>query len=40
LMADLDDPEFLAEVVRATADALPAPKVKAKKTLRRKSKRT
>jgi len=38
LMADLDDPEFLAEVVRATADALPAPKVKAKKTLRRKSK--
>jgi TfoX/Sxy family transcriptional regulator of competence genes len=38
LMADLDDPEFLAEVVRATADALPVPKVKAKKTLRRKSK--
>jgi TfoX/Sxy family transcriptional regulator of competence genes len=38
LMADLDDPEFLAEVVRATADALPTPKLKAKKTLRRKSK--
>jgi DNA transformation protein and related proteins len=38
LMADLDDPEFLAEVVLATADALPVPKVKAKKTLRRKSK--
>jgi TfoX/Sxy family transcriptional regulator of competence genes len=38
LMADLDDPEFLAEVVRATADALPVPILKAKKTLRRKSK--
>jgi len=38
LMEDLDDPEFLAEVVRATADALPVPKLKAKKTLRRKSK--
>ena len=38
LMADLDDPEFLAEVVRATADALPVPKLKAKKTSRRKSK--
>jgi DNA transformation protein and related proteins len=38
LMADLDDPEFLAEVVRATADALPAPKLRAKKTLRRKIK--
>ena len=32
LMADLDDPEFLAEVVRATADALPDSKAKATKT--------
>jgi DNA transformation protein and related proteins len=31
LMADLDDPEFLAELVHATAAALPPPKVKAKK---------
>jgi DNA transformation protein and related proteins len=38
LMADLDDPEFLADVVRATADALPVPKVKAKKILRPESK--
>ena len=30
LMADLDDPEFLAELVRATASALPAPNLKAK----------
>lgn len=29
LLADLDDPEFLAELVCATAAALPAPKVKA-----------
>jgi DNA transformation protein and related proteins len=36
LMADLDDPEFLAELIRATAAALPMPKVKAKKP--RKSK--
>jgi DNA transformation protein and related proteins len=35
LMADLDDPEFLAELVRATADALPAPKIKAKKTAKK-----
>jgi DNA transformation protein and related proteins len=28
LMADLDDPEFLADLVRATAAALPNPKVK------------
>jgi TfoX/Sxy family transcriptional regulator of competence genes len=38
LLADLDDPEFLAELVRATADALPVPRVKTKKTQRSKSK--
>jgi DNA transformation protein and related proteins len=38
LMADLDDPEFLAELVRTTAAALPSPKAKVKKTLRAKSK--
>jgi hypothetical protein len=38
LTADLDDPEFLADVVCATADALPEPKVNAKKILRPKSK--
>jgi TfoX/Sxy family transcriptional regulator of competence genes len=38
LLADLDDPEFLADLVRATADALPLPKVKTKKTQRSKSK--
>jgi DNA transformation protein and related proteins len=38
LLADLDDPEFLADLVRATADALPLPKVNAKKTRRSKSK--
>jgi TfoX/Sxy family transcriptional regulator of competence genes len=37
LMADLDDPEFLADLIRATADALPGPKVKAKKTRRPKA---
>jgi TfoX/Sxy family transcriptional regulator of competence genes len=37
LMADLDDPEFLADLVRITADALPAPKSKAKKTARQKT---
>jgi DNA transformation protein and related proteins len=37
LMADLDDPEFLADLVRATADALPAPKVRAKKAKRSKA---
>jgi DNA transformation protein and related proteins len=31
LLADLDDPEFLADLIRTTADALPAPKVKMKK---------
>src|SRR5271166_4656283 len=31
LMADLDDPEFLADLIRTTADALPVPKVKIKK---------
>jgi TfoX/Sxy family transcriptional regulator of competence genes len=30
LMADLDDPEFLAELARATFAALPAPKIKSK----------
>jgi DNA transformation protein and related proteins len=39
LMADLDDPEFLADLVRTTAAALPSPKVKAKRTTRAKSKR-
>jgi len=39
LMADLDDPEFLADLVRITADALPAPKIKAKKTARPKTAR-
>jgi TfoX/Sxy family transcriptional regulator of competence genes len=31
LLADLDDPEFLADLIRTTADALPVPKVKSKK---------
>ncbi|MGO9948764.1 MAG: TfoX/Sxy family protein [Steroidobacteraceae bacterium] len=34
LLADLDDPEFLADLIRTTADALPVPKVKVKKTRR------
>ena len=34
LMADLDDPEFLADLIRTTADALPVPKIKAKKSHR------
>jgi DNA transformation protein and related proteins len=38
LMADLDDPEFLADLIRATAAALPAPKIPAKNTRRSKSK--
>jgi DNA transformation protein and related proteins len=38
LMADLDDPEFLADLARTTAAALPAPKIKAKNTRRAKSK--
>jgi DNA transformation protein and related proteins len=38
LMADLDDPEFLADLIRTTADALPVPKVKTKKTRQAKSK--
>jgi TfoX/Sxy family transcriptional regulator of competence genes len=38
LMTDLDDPEFLADLVRATAAALPAPKVKAKRKRRSKAK--
>ncbi len=40
LMADLDDPEFLAELVRATAAALPNAKVSAKKLPRSTSKPT
>jgi TfoX/Sxy family transcriptional regulator of competence genes len=35
LMADLDDPEFLADLVRITAAALPSPKAKTKRTRRR-----
>jgi TfoX/Sxy family transcriptional regulator of competence genes len=31
LMTDLDDPEFLANLLRITADALPAPRPKSKK---------
>jgi TfoX/Sxy family transcriptional regulator of competence genes len=31
LMADLDDPEFLADLIRATAAALPGPKIKVRK---------
>ncbi len=38
LMADLDDPEFLADLVRTTAAALPQPKPKAKTTRRAKAK--
>jgi TfoX/Sxy family transcriptional regulator of competence genes len=39
LLGDLDDPEFLAELVRSTAAALPEPKPKAaKKAARRKAK--
>jgi TfoX/Sxy family transcriptional regulator of competence genes len=34
LLADLDDPEFLADLIRTTADALPVPKVKSKKKRR------
>ena len=30
LMADLDDPEFLADLIRTTAAALPLPKAKSK----------
>jgi DNA transformation protein and related proteins len=37
LLADLDDPEFLADLIRTTADALPLPKVKTKKTREAKS---
>jgi TfoX/Sxy family transcriptional regulator of competence genes len=38
LLADLDDPEFLADLIRTTADALPVPKVKTKKKRRSTSK--
>jgi DNA transformation protein and related proteins len=37
LLADLDDLEFLADLIRTTANALPDPKVKTKKTRRSKS---
>jgi TfoX/Sxy family transcriptional regulator of competence genes len=37
LLADLDDPEFLADLIRITADALPVPQVKTKKTREAKS---
>jgi len=33
-MADLDDPEFLADLIRITADALPVRKVRTKKSQR------
>ena len=39
LMTDLDDPEWLADLVRATADALPARKTKAKKKSARPGKK-
>jgi TfoX/Sxy family transcriptional regulator of competence genes len=38
LMADLDDPEFLADLARVTAAALPSPKPKPKPKPRPKSK--
>ena len=38
LIADLDDPEFLAELIRVTADALPARKIKAAAKAKAKSK--
>ena len=38
LIGDLDDPEFLTELIRATADALPARKVKARAKAKAKSK--
>src|SRR5258708_25139911 len=37
LLADLDDPKFLADLIRTTADALPVPKAKTKKTRGAKS---
>jgi TfoX/Sxy family transcriptional regulator of competence genes len=40
LLADLDDPEFLADLIRATADALPVPKVKTKKMRQTQSRST
>ena len=39
LLEDLDDPEFLADLIRTTADALPLPKVKTKKARRSSSPR-
>jgi TfoX/Sxy family transcriptional regulator of competence genes len=40
LMADLDDPEFLADLIRTTAAALPNPKVKVKKVKAKKTRRS
>jgi TfoX/Sxy family transcriptional regulator of competence genes len=37
LLADLDDPDFLADLIRTTANALPVPKVKTKKPRKAKS---
>ena len=39
LMADIDDPEFLADLVRTTAAALPMPKQKKLPPKRRRAKR-
>jgi TfoX/Sxy family transcriptional regulator of competence genes len=39
LMADLDDPQYLADLVRITAAALPNPKPKMKKTRKTKAKK-
>jgi len=39
LMADLDDPEFLADLVRITAAALPSPKAKRAKGKTKKARR-
>jgi DNA transformation protein len=36
LMTDLDDPEFLADLARVTADVLPIPKPKLKRAARKK----
>jgi TfoX/Sxy family transcriptional regulator of competence genes len=38
LMADLDDPDFLAKLARATAAALPPPKIRVKGASKGKSK--
>ena len=38
LMADLDDPEFLADLIRVTSAALPPPKIKTPKIKTRRAK--